>query len=107
MFLTDGKIQLHLKVGAKDVRSSARAADNSHTMEMGANKDTYKTDRNCVSCATCTTNAFAPKVKAVVIDAFGIQRGFMTTIHAMAASQPTADGASKKDCRGGRAEVEE
>ncbi|CAK0846385.1 unnamed protein product [Prorocentrum cordatum] len=104
MFLTDGKIQLHLKVGAKNVRSSARAADNSHTMEMGANKDTYKTDRNCVSCATCTTNALAPKVKAVVIDAFGIQRGFVTTIHAMAASQPTADGASKKDCRGGRAE---
>merc|ERR1712226_1073915 len=52
---------------------------------MGVNQDTYKTDMNCVSCASC------------------IKRGLMTTIHAMTASQPTVDGASKKDWRGGRA----
>eukprot|EP00959_Pyramimonas_sp_CCMP1952_P002216 45888-Pyramimonas_sp.AAC.1 len=62
---------------------------------------------NLVSCATCTANGLAPKVKAAVIDAFGIPRGFMTTIHAMTASQPTVDGASQKDCSGGSAEVEE
>merc|ERR1712226_1561812 len=52
---------------------------------MGVNQDTYKTDMNCVSCASC------------------IKRGLMTTVHAMTASHPTVDGASKKEWRGGRA----
>merc|ERR1712039_1171142 len=76
--------------------------DDSHTIVMGVNQDTYKTDMNCVSCASCTTNGLAPMVKAVN-DAFGIKRGLMTTVHAMTASQPTVDGSSKKDWRGGRA----
>merc|ERR1711957_1130062 len=80
---------------------SAPAKDDSHVIVMGVNQDTYKTDMNCVSCASCTTNGLAPLVKAVN-DAFGIKRGLMTTIHAMTASQPTVDGASKKDWRGGR-----
>merc|ERR1711933_517522 len=63
---------------------------------------TYKSDMKCVSCASCTTNGLAPVVKAIH-DGFGIKRGLMTTIHAMTASQPTVDGASKKDWRGGRA----
>merc|ERR1711948_160419 len=102
VFLTDEKIQPHLKAGAKKVVFSAPAKDDSHTIVMGVNQDTYKTDMNCVSCASCTTNGLAPMVKAVN-DAFGIKRGLMTTIHAMTASQPTVDGASKKDWRGGRA----
>merc|ERR1712173_562822 len=69
---------------------------------MGVNQDTYKTDMNCVSCASCTTNGLAPMVKAIN-DAFAIKRGLMTTVHAMTASQPTVDGSSKKDWRGGRA----
>merc|ERR1712157_613820 len=93
VFLTDEKIQPHLKAGAKKVVFSAPAKDDSHT---------YKTDMNCVSCASCTTNGLAPMVKAVN-DAFGIKRGLMTTVHAMTASQPTVDGSSKKDWRGGRA----
>merc|ERR1712174_70831 len=80
--------------GAKKVVFSAPAKDDSHTIVMGVNQDTYKTDMNCVSCASCTTNGLAPMVKAVN-DAFGIKRGLMTTIHAMTASQPTVDGASK------------
>merc|ERR1712048_149442 len=102
VFLTEEKIQSHLKAGAKKVVFSAPAKDDSHTIVMGVNQETYKSDMTAVSCASCTTNGLAPVVKAVH-DAFGIKRGLMTTIHAMTASQPTVDGASKKDWRGGRA----
>merc|ERR1719159_882550 len=102
VFLTDEKIQPHLKAGAKKVVFSAPAKDDSHTIVMGVNQDTYKTDMNCVSCASCTTNGLAPVVKAIN-DAFGVKRGLMTTIHAMTGTQPSVDSASKKDWRGGRA----
>merc|ERR1712014_574802 len=68
----------------------------------GVNQETYDSSMTAVSCASCTTNGLAPVVKAVN-DAFGIKRGLMTTVHAMTASQPTVDGSSKKDWRGGRA----
>merc|ERR1711941_170820 len=74
----------------------------SHTVVMGVNQETYESSMTAVSCASCTTNGLAPVVKAIN-DAFGIKRGLMTTVHAMTASQPTVDGASKKDWRGGRA----
>merc|ERR1711981_856419 len=99
---TTEKIAPHLKAGAKKVVFSAPAKDDSHTVVMGVNQDTYKSDMTAVSCASCTTNGLAPMVKAVN-DAFGIKRGLMTTVHAMTASQPTVDGSSKKDWRGGRA----
>jgi len=102
VFLTTEKIQPHLKAGAKKVVFSAPAKDDSHTIVMGVNQETYKPEMTAVSCASCTTNGLAPMVKAVH-DAFGIKRGLMTTIHAMTASQPTVDGSSKKDWRGGRA----
>ena len=54
-----------------------------------------------MSNASCTTNCLAPIVK-VLLDNFGIDEGLMTTIHAMTATQPTVDGPSKKDFRGGR-----
>merc|ERR1712066_1128396 len=102
VFLTEDKIQAHLKAGAKKAVFSAPAKDDSHTIVMGVNQETYKSDMTAVSCASCTTNGLAPMVKAVH-DAFGIKRGLMTTVHAMTASQPTVDGSSKKDWRGGRA----
>merc|ERR1712066_576305 len=102
VFLTTEKIQPHLKAGVKKVVFSAPAKDDSHTVVMGVNQDTYDSSMTAVSCASCTTNGLAPVVKAVN-DAFGIKRGLMTTVHAMTASQPTVDGASKKDWRGGRA----
>merc|ERR1712048_1158194 len=71
------------------------------TIVMGVNEETYETSMSAVSCASCTTNGLAPAVK-VLQDEFGIKRGLMTTCHAMTASQPTVDGASKKDWRGGR-----
>merc|ERR1711912_211519 len=76
--------------------------DDSHTIVMGVNEATYETSMSAVSCASCTTNGLAPAVK-VMGDKFGIKRGLMTTCHAMTASQPTVDGTSKKDWRGGRA----
>merc|ERR1711972_1149951 len=87
--------------GAKKVVFSAPAKDDSHTIVMGVNEDTYKTDMDCVSCASCTTNGLAPAVR-VLQEKWGIKRGLMTTCHSMTASQPTVDGASKKDWRGGR-----
>merc|ERR1711920_967732 len=96
------KVQPHLKAGDKKIVFSAPAKDDSHTIVMGVNQETYKTDMQAVSCASCTTNGLAPVVKAIH-DAFGIKRGLMTTVHAMTASQPTVDGSSKKDWRGGRA----
>merc|ERR1712151_365756 len=102
VFLTTEKMGPHLKAGAKKVVFSAPAKDDSHTVVMGVNQETYTSDMQAVSCASCTTNGLAPMVKAVN-DAFGIKRGLMTTVHAMTASQPTVDGSSKKDWRGGRA----
>jgi len=102
VFLTTAAVEPHLKAGAKKVIFSAPAKDDSHTIVMGVNEDTYKPSMKAVSCASCTTNGLAPAVK-VLQDAYGIKRGLMTTCHAMTASQPTVDGTSKKDWRGGRA----
>merc|ERR1712151_273587 len=102
VFLTDEKVQPHLKAGAKKVIFSAPAKDDSHTIVMGVNEDTYKPSMTEVSCASCTTNGMAPAVR-VLQETYGIKRGLMTTCHAMTASQPTVDATSKKDWRGGRA----
>ena len=70
---------------------------------MGVNEQKYnpKTDF-IVSNASCTTNCLAPLTK-ILLDNFGIEEGLMTTVHSLTASQPTVDGPSKKDWRGGRA----
>jgi len=69
---------------------------------MGVNQNSYTSDQTYVSCASCTTNGLAPVVKAIN-DAFGIEEGLMTTVHAMTSTQMVVDGSSKKDWRGGRA----
>jgi glyceraldehyde 3-phosphate dehydrogenase len=93
----------HLTAGAKKVIISAPAKDKDiPTYVMGVNNENYNpaTD-HIVSNASCTTNCLAPIVK-VVLDNFGFAEGLMTTVHAMTATQPTVDGPSKKDFRGGR-----
>lgn len=93
----------HLTAGAKKVVISAPAKDKDiPTFAMGVNNEKYNpaTD-HIVSNASCTTNCLAPIVK-VVLDNFGFEEGLMTTVHAMTATQPTVDGPSKKDFRGGR-----
>merc|ERR1719444_694947 len=101
-FLTADKVAPHIAAGAKKIIFSAPAKDDSPTVVMGVNEETYDPSMVAVSCASCTTNGLAPMVKAIN-DKFGIEEGLMTTCHSMTASQPTVDGTSKKDWRGGRA----
>lgn len=93
----------HLTAGAKKVVISAPAKDKDiPTFVMGVNNEKYDPAKDhIVSNASCTTNCLAPIVK-VVLDNFGFDEGLMTTVHAMTATQPTVDGPSKKDFRGGR-----
>jgi len=95
--------QKHLTAGAKRVVISAPAKDKDiPTFVMGVNEGKFDPAKDTiVSNASCTTNCLAPIVK-VLLDNFGIDEGLMTTIHAMTATQPTVDGPSKKDFRGGR-----
>lgn len=93
----------HLTAGAKRVIISAPTKDPDRvpTFVVGVNHKQYKTDDKIVSNASCTTNCLAPIAK-VLDDNFGITEGLMTTVHSMTATQPTVDGPSKKDMRGGR-----
>lgn len=92
----------HLEAGAKRVVISAPAKGEIPTFVMGVNEKKYNPEKDfIVSNASCTTNCLAPITK-VLLDNFGIEEGLMTTIHAMTATQPTVDGPSKKDWRGGR-----
>ena len=94
----------HLEAGAKRVVISAptKSPDQVPTLVMGVNHEQYnpKTDK-VVSNASCTTNCLAPVAK-VIQDNFVLTEGLMTTVHAATATQPTQDGPSKKDFRGGR-----
>lgn len=94
----------HLKAGAKRVIISAPTKDPEQvpTLLVGVNHQQFDpTKDTIVSNASCTTNCLAPIAK-VLNDNFGLVEGLMTTIHAMTATQPTVDGPSVKDWRGGR-----
>ena len=94
----------HIEAGAKRVLISAptKTPDEVPTFVYKVNSDEYDPDNhNVISNASCTTNCLAPIAK-VIDDAFGIDEGLMTTIHAVTATQPTQDGPTKKDYRGGR-----
>ena len=94
----------HLKAGAKRVIISAptKDPDKVPTLLVGVNHEQFDpTQHTIVSNASCTTNCLAPVAK-VINDKFGLVEGLMTTVHAMTATQPTVDGPSKKDWRGGR-----
>ena len=94
----------HLQAGAKRVIISAptKDPDKVTTLLMGVNHDKFDPSRDAiVSNASCTTNCLAPVAK-VIHENFGLAEGLMTTVHAMTATQPTVDGPSKKDWRGGR-----
>jgi glyceraldehyde 3-phosphate dehydrogenase len=93
----------HLAAGAKRVIISAPAKGSDvPTFVLGVNEEKYnKATDTVISNASCTTNCLAPIAK-VVNDEFGIAEALMTTVHAMTATQPTVDGPSKKDWRGGR-----
>jgi len=88
---TDGeKARAHLDAGAKRVLISAPAKNVPKTIVYGVNHDTLTGDDLIVSNASCTTNCLAPVAK-VLNDTVGIERGYMTTIHAYTGDQPTLD----------------
>jgi len=92
----------HLEAGAPFVIISAPGKDVDATFVVGVNDDTFDPERHkVVSNASCTTNCFVPMVK-VLDDAFGIERGLMTTVHAYTGTQALVDGPSK-DLREARA----
>ncbi|RPJ40491.1 MAG: type I glyceraldehyde-3-phosphate dehydrogenase [Candidatus Latescibacterota bacterium] len=93
---------LHLEAGAKKVLISAPAKDPDITIVMGVNDDAYDPEKHhIISTASCTTNCLAPVAK-VLHDHFGIQKGFMTTIHAYTNDQKILD-LPHKDLRRARA----
>ena len=91
----------HLEAGAKKVIISAPAKGDVKTIVLGVNDDGIADDVKIYSNASCTTNCLAPMVK-VLDDAFGVEKGFMTTIHAYTGDQPTVDS-PHKDLRRARA----
>src|SRR5215813_1556949 len=95
-FFTDrASAQKHLDAGAKKVIISAPATDPDITLVLGVNDDQYDADKHSIiSNASCTTNCVAPMAK-VLDDAFGIERGFMTTVHAYTGDQMLLDGPHK------------
>jgi len=99
VFTTIDGCQSHLKGGAKRVIITAPSKD-APMFVMGVNENEYRGEP-IISNASCTTNCLAPMVK-LIDTKFGIVEGLMTTVHAITATQPTVDGASKKDKRGGR-----
>ena len=99
-FLTADSVQPYLENGLKKVLFSAPAKDDTATFVIGANAEEYA-GQAIVSNASCTTNGLAPVAK-VLDDAFGIEKGLMTTIHSYTSSQPILDAKHKKDPRKGR-----
>ncbi len=91
LFTKREQAQLHLDAGAEKVVISAPATDPDVTLVLGVNDEAYDRERHrIVSNASCTTNCIAP-VARVLHDAYGIESGFMTTIHAYTNDQQILD----------------
>ncbi|NPA42116.1 MAG: type I glyceraldehyde-3-phosphate dehydrogenase [Aquificae bacterium] len=96
------KASLHLKGGAKKVVISAPAKNPDITIVLGVNEDSYDPrEHSVISNASCTTNCLAPTVK-VLKDAFGVEKGYMVTVHAYTNDQRLLD-LPHKDLRRARA----
>lgn len=104
-FFTDhASASKHLLAGASRVLISAPTKTPAEvpTYVLGVNHEQFEPERDKVlSNASCTTNCLAPVAK-VIDEGFGLAEGLMTTVHAATSSQPTQDGPSRKDWRGGR-----
>ncbi|HVM51691.1 MAG TPA: type I glyceraldehyde-3-phosphate dehydrogenase [Acidimicrobiales bacterium] len=99
---TDGeKAKAHLEAGAPRVIISAPATNVDGTFVVGVNDDQFESSMKIVSNASCTTNCFVPMIK-VLDDAFGVEKGLMTTVHAYTNDQNLLDLAHK-DLRRARA----
>ena len=101
VFADAEKASAHLTAGAKKVVISAPAKGDLKTVVLGVNDDVITADDHIISNASCTTNCLAPMAK-VLDDHFGIESGFITTVHAYTADQRLQD-APHKDLRRARA----
>ncbi|HWA31787.1 MAG TPA: type I glyceraldehyde-3-phosphate dehydrogenase, partial [Rhizomicrobium sp.] len=90
IFASKEKASAHLTAGAKRVLVSAPADGADYTTVYGVNHQGLTKDHIVVSNGSCTTNCLAPMAK-VLDEAFGIEKGFMTTIHSYTGDQPTLD----------------
>ncbi|GGH29787.1 glyceraldehyde-3-phosphate dehydrogenase [Alsobacter metallidurans] len=99
IFTSRDKAAAHLQAGAKRVIVSAPADGADLTVVYGVNHDKLTKDHLVISNASCTTNCLAPVAK-VLNEAFGIERGMMTTIHSYTGDQPTLDTMHKDLYRG-------
>ncbi len=101
VFLSKKDAQIHIDKGIKKVLFSAPAKDDTSTFVLGVNEHLYA-GQNIVSNASCTTNCLGPIAK-VLDDAFGIEKGLMTTIHSYTNDQNILDVKHSKDKRRARA----
>ncbi len=101
-FSSKEQASMHIEAGAPFVIVSAPSAGADATFVVGVNDDTFDpANHKVVSNASCTTNCFVPMIK-VLDDAFGVEKGLMTTVHAYTGTQSLVDGPSK-DLREARA----
>lgn len=103
-FTSKEKAYAHIDAGAKKVIISAPAKGDLKTIVYNVNHETLTGDENIISAASCTTNCLAPVMK-LLCDNYGVEKGFMTTVHAYTNDQTTLDVAHKKGymARRGRA----
>jgi glyceraldehyde 3-phosphate dehydrogenase len=101
IFTAQEQLKMHLTAGAKKVGLSAPAKDDVKTIVLGVNDHLLGTDDLTFSNASCTTNCLAPMMK-VLNDKFGVEKGYMLTVHAYTNDQSIQD-APHKDLRRARA----
>ena len=94
-FTKEEDAMMHIEAGAKKVLVSAPCKGNVKTVVYGVNDDIIENDDVLLSAASCTTNCLAPVVK-ILNDNFGIEKGFMTTVHAYTNDQVNLDVTHKK-----------
>ena len=94
-FTSKEKAEAHIKAGAKKVIISAPAKGDLKTIVYNVNHRILTGDEKIISAASCTTNCLAPVMK-LLCDNYGVEKGFMTTVHAYTNDQSTLDVAHKK-----------
>ena len=101
VFTSDEKAMAHITAGAKKVIISAPAKGDLKTIVYNVNHDTLDGSEQIISAASCTTNCLAP-VLNVIEKEFGVEKGYMTTVHAYTNDQATLDIAHKKGIKARR-----
>ena len=101
VFTSDEKAMAHITAGAKKVIISAPAKGDLKTIVYNVNHETLDGSEKIISAASCTTNCLAP-VMNVIEKEFGVEKGYMTTVHAYTNDQATLDIAHKKGIKARR-----